>query len=76
MPVDFIYGDITKIRFTPQNQWQLMSWKRKLKDNVLQFQIKWFGSFLNPLVHVISCVFKMVVVRLNIYKHAGMSRVD
>lgn len=67
------YGNISEIRFTPQNQWQSMIWKIKSKYYiVLKFQMKCLAMLLNPLLYAISFVWKMKEASLNICKHVEM----
>lgn len=53
-----------------------MSWKWKSKEDISQFQMKRFVTFLNPLVCLISRVWKMMVISLSICEFARMSGLE
>ena len=62
-------GDISKTKFIAPNQEQLMHWNWKLKDNVAIFLMTCFVTFVNALVRIISVVWTIMVINLNICKH-------
>ena len=61
-PLDFFYGDTSKIRFIAQNLQQSMSWEQQLKENAPKHQMKWFVMFAIPSVRIISSACTRTVI--------------
>ena len=66
-PLDFFYGDTSKIRFIAQNLQQSISWEQQLKENAPKYQMKWlwFVIFAIPSVRIISSAWTRTVISSN-----------